>query len=196
MIQKDLNLFSVYRSGSSKDATKSIKGISLIIASFVAVVILSYVLLAIVKMSIQGNIDQLTLQMNTPSMVENQVKLANENSKKDLLNKYYSALKAANLNFVKSRIIDETLISNVSSSLPPDVSITNILISQLSIEFSGRCINAWSPAVLEQTLNRKGVFKSISFDGITIAEGKGYYTFKMNCTFNDLVSKEVVSKWN
>ena len=189
MIQKDLNLFVVYKNSASKGVGSSTKSIVICVVLFVLIVGVTYGTIFFLNYNLQAQIRQTKNNLNVPSVVENQKKLVKESNINQLMLRYKAALSTAKKNFDTSRFIDSELVAKISSSIPDDVIFNSLSITPQSVAISGTCANALSPSVMSQALNAKGLFKSVTFDAIAFDKSKSKYSFNMKCEFQEVAAK-------
>lgn len=185
MIKKDLNLFTAYKSGSIKTGNNSSKGLILTIVSFILIVAVSYGGLLFLKANTQDQIASIRNELSDPAKLDAQSKLDAELKKNSLMNTYNTALKLAKESFDASRLIDSDLFNDITSAMPQDFIITDIKITAQSIRLSGACMDDLSPAVFKQALEKKDLFNSIIYNGVSVSED-GSYFFNIDCKFKEL----------
>lgn len=189
MIQKDLNFFTVYKTGSAKNGS-GLKGIIVLVTIFVLLVALTFSGLIFFRMIINGQITSIEKQLQAPEVIDAQAKLAKEITKNELMAKYNAALIAAKGNFNKSRFIDNSLLTAITSSMPADVVITNLSINALTITITSTCTDKLSAAALCQALETKTLFSAVTYTGLVKNAESNIYTFDILCTFKGEVSSK------
>ena len=188
MIKNDLNLFAVYKRSSSK-SNGGQKGVIIIICSFAFIIVAAFCGIQFYIYELNAQIRNLQSELAVPAVVQNQTKLLNEVNKNQLMTEYDTALTMAKKNFDVSRFIDGDLLGEITSSMPADVTINNITITQLSITMSCTCTNKLAPAIFTQSLDNKNDFVSITYDGISLDTTKNNYSFNLKCDFKEVTPK-------
>ena len=183
MIKKDLNLFAVYKNGSAK--SNSSKGLVVTLVSFVLVIAVAFGGILLLNIARQNQIKQIESKLSDPKVTEAQNKLTKEANKNQFLISYNSTLTIAKKNFDASRFIDDDLINKISSSMPDSVKAQTIVISPQNVSLTCTCTDQLAPAVFVQALNKKDLFSSISYTGITYEKDKNSYSFTMSCIFKE-----------
>lgn len=189
MIQKDLNFFTVYKNNSAKNGS-GLKGIIALVIVFVLLVGLTFGGLFFFKIIINGQVNAIKQQLQAPSVIEAQTKLAKEITKNDLMGKYKGALTIAKKSFDKTRFIDNTLLSTLTSCVPADAIITSLTINALTITISSSCTDKLSAAAFCQALEAKSLFSSVTYGGINKDSKTNVYTFDIICTYKEEVSSK------
>jgi Tfp pilus assembly protein PilN len=190
IMQKDLNLFKVYKSSSSKAGGNNFKSVILIAISFILIVALAYGVIFYMKFNLQGQIQQIKNDLKVPSVVENQNKLSKESNRNQLMTKYNAALKTAKSSFDASRFIDAELFGKITSAIPADVIMSNITINPQSINLNCTCTDKLAPAIFAQALSNKDLFVLVTYNGISLNQGKPGYSFNLKCDFKEVTPNE------
>jgi len=182
MIHKDLNLFAAMKKSSNRP-NSSMTGIILIIVSFALVVGLTFGGLFFLTSTTESKVKHIQNEMAGEDIKKEQqafLLLSSENSR---LRAYLTGVREAKRRFEEVPKIDQKILDAVASSLPADTRITSMSIAPPSVQFS--CISAGelSPAALQKTLLKKGIFSAVSYSGIAPASGGGY-SFTMSCVLD------------
>ncbi len=142
------------------------------------------------RIIINGQISSIKQQLQAPTVIEAQAKLAKEITKNELMTKYNGALLTAKKNFDKSRFIDSSLLNIITSSMPADVTIANLTINNLTISITSTSIDKLSAAAFCQALEAKGIFSTVTYSGITKNSESNTYNFDIVCTYKEEVSSK------
>lgn len=192
-MQKDLNLFNIYKASSSKNSGGSFKSIIIVSISFILLVLIAFGALFIININLQNTNNQIKNYLAMPEVVKAQSEFTSKSTQNKFMNKYKSALTTAKESFDKSRFIDSKLLGAISSSLPADVQTTNINVTQLFVTLNCTSTDKMAPAILTQALSSKDLFASITYDGISLNKdvktGATTYTFNLKCDFKEVTSK-------
>lgn len=185
-LQKDLNLFTAYKSSSAKSGgSGSIKGPLVLILCFILAVGGGYGALFFFQYNAQQQINSVKNDLTAPAIVEAQAKLADAAQLNDFMIQYQSALLAAKKNFDASRILDADMIQALADAMPADVTMISLTINPSNINMSCTCTDPLSPVAFIQELNRGDLFKDITTTGITSDENAAY-TFTLVCNFKEV----------
>ncbi len=188
MMQKELNLFSAYKSSGSKGAKggKSAKGILILSGCFLLVVLLIYGGLLFFKINMQNQINSIKNELLTPAVKEANLRISYEIKKNEMLISYINALNTAKTKFDASLIIDSQLLNKITSSMPDDVIMTDINISPVSIQISCNSSNVLAPDIFIQALNSKDLFSNVSYNGLKNNVERNLFTFVLECDFKEV----------
>jgi|GEM_PF-2246368 hypothetical protein len=182
-IKRDLNFFTAYKKGSPKAGNSGAKGVILVMMCFVLVVGIAWGVLFFVQRNIKNQISTIKTELSRPAVIKLQDELNQAAKKNELMSSYRTAITLAKKSFDASRVIDSSLFGKITESMPQDMTIKSFVVNPQSIQMLCSCTDKMSPAVLKQALEKKAVFSNITYDGVTLNEEKGTYSFTMNCIF-------------
>lgn len=178
MIQKDLNLFSVYKKSSPASAGKGYKGIVVMVVLFIFIVGAAYGGLLILKRNLQTSINAIETEMNDPDTKALQKELEAAVRKNELLLQYINSAKSAKSAFDKSRIIDSSVFRSVLDAIPASVSIGSYAVTATDISLVCTSLDFPSTATYAKALADKDIFFSVSYDSVVKGDD-GLYRFTL-----------------
>ena len=187
-MNKDLNLFTAYKDGSSKIGGQNNKWIIILISSFVVLILGTYGTLFLLKSNFKYRTNEFNERLNDDANAEDNAELASQINKNSLLRAYNGALKTASENFYTSRYIDNEVLSQISSSMPKNVTISSLKISPQSIQMSCSCSDRLDPARFAQALSKKPLLKDVFYDGVSSEfqdDNAKLFYFNISCNFKE-----------
>lgn len=188
-VKNDLNFFKAYKLGPGKHAEKGMGGIITLICIFILVVAVGFAIPFTMKIQMKKQAEEIREELANPEVAALQEELNIANTKNGLLMAYLGALNSAKQDFDKSKIFDSELFAALADSMPASTTVTSLSLSPQTLQLSCSANDRLAPAQQTQALTQKGLFSSITYDGVVMAE-QGVYTFTMNCVFGEEADAE------
>lgn len=186
-MHKDINFFSVQKNIQSK--ASGFRSIILICIVFILIIGLAFGIINLLKFNYSSKINSIKKSMNTKELNDAKAKIDFAGKKQELMQQYNSALTIAATAYNKSFKIDKGIFESITSSMPDDVTSSQITVNIQSITLTCKSTNILSPANFTQALKSKGIFSSVSYDGVAEIKEEGKYGFNMICVFKEAAIK-------
>lgn len=122
------------------------------------------------------------------SEIQTQLKEAeNINKQIDILKQYDTALSDVAVSVKKRDNVSDTLLKDISSTLPSEVSFTNLDVTENTIAIKGTSTNREAVAELKHNLSKLPIMSDVYVNSInTQSAVEGAYSFDIKCVLKDV----------
>jgi len=183
---KDINFFKPYL-GKSKEkinAKRYVYGAMVIVGLLIIISFgVNTTRIILLNKSITSYNDKLVA-----SEIQTQLKEAeNINKQIDILKQYDTALTDVAISVKGRDNVSDTLLKDISSTLPSEVSFKNLDVVENTIAIKGTSTNRESVAELKHNLNELPIMSNVYVNSIdTQSAVEGEYSFDIKCVLKDV----------
>jgi type IV pilus assembly protein PilN len=183
---KDLNFFKPYlgKKQQRKNSNRYIYGVMVIVViSIIVTFAINTTQIVLLDRSISSYNEKLSA-----SEIQTQLKEAeNINSKISVLKKYETALTDVAISVKKRDNVSDTLLNEISGTLPSEVSFKTLNVTENTVTMQGTSTNRTAVAELKHNLSELPIMKDVYVNSIdTQSAVEGEYSFDINCVLKDV----------
>lgn len=184
-MKKDMNFFAPFsagKRGNDRNTDKYVYIASIVVALFIVV---SFGYFKIATHIQQSAIDDFQEKLSEPEVVSKIEESNNINRKTDIANTYTNGLNNVLLGVKSASAVDTNLVNDIKSTLPSQISITNLSIKPVQINITAEATDRVAIAEFEHNLRELDEVLDVYIGSITGQDEM--LTFDVNVTLKGVL---------
>lgn len=185
-MMKDINFFTPYQEKrkESKHLHTYIYGIAAIV---MLAIVVSFAANHFRIYRLEKDIKYYTNEMNDSKFSLQLKQAENVNNQIDILTDYDNRITDISKAVIKRDLVSDTLLNNISSTIPSEISFKNITINSGNISLQGVSTNRTAVAELKYNLSNLEELDSVYVNSINNSGAvDGEYSFDIKCVLKDV----------
>lgn len=150
--------------------------------TLVFIIIVAFAISLLVESSLNKNIKSLEAYKSSTD-VSLKIKATNIKKKKiEIMNEYLSSVDKIQAAINRKVFINSDLLKSINTTIPGDILIDNISLTEGNISLQGKAGNTTSPAELAHNLYSLGIFSDVSLNSVQkYGSESGIFGFNITC---------------